>query len=221
MRTSNLLASLPARSLTLAVLAAAAPLAACGDAGSPAPADVDAGAVTPDAPVAPDLAGRWKSACTPMSATQGFVLDFDLQAATWAVDYTVFGDAGCASPFLTVRIEGPYALTAPSAAVPGAWDARFGFTRKAITPHVDAAAQYLGSAGGCGLTGFAVGAARDVSVDGCPNLGQRPIGACDADYDLAKLDGATLTFGSRPADNDMCTPAKRPTALSQVSVTRH
>jgi hypothetical protein len=56
-----------------------------------------------------------------------------------------------------------------------------------------------------------------VGASGCANLGQRPISACAADYDLVALDGDKLTFGNRPADNDMCTEAKRPKALSPLS----
>ncbi len=52
-------------------------------------------------------------------------------------------------------------------------------------------------------------------------MGQRPIAACEADYDLAHVEGERLTFGARPADNDLCTPAKRPVALSKSSTMRN
>ncbi len=49
---------------------------------------------------------------------------------------------------------------------------------------------------------------------GCAGFGQYPGADCPADYDVVKRDGDDLFFGARPADNDMCTAAKRPAALS-------
>jgi hypothetical protein len=223
--------SSPSSKNLLTAIFLALPLAACGSStdSSTAPplTTADAGVGTapdaaPDAGVgtAPDLAGRWKSACTPMSASQWFVLDFDISRSTWAVDYAVFADSGCATKFLTVRIEGPYELGVASSTVPGAFDAKFGFTKKAITPHLPAAADFLASAGGCGAAGFTAGEAKDIGTTGCAGLGQRPISACSADYDIARLDGDVLTFGERPADNDMCSEGKRPKALAAVSSKR-
>ena len=211
--------SSPSSKNLLTAIFLALPLAACGSStdSSTAPplTTADAGVGT-----APDLAGRWKSACTPMSASQWFVLDFDISRSTWAVDYTVFADSACATKFLTVRIEGPYELGAASSTVPGAFDAKFGFTKKAITPHLPAAADFLASAGGCGAAGFTAGEPKDIAATGCAGLGQRPISACSADYDIARLDGDVLTFGERPADNDMCSEGKRPKALAAVSSKR-
>lgn len=185
------------------------------------PADAtDAGADSSPGAIAPDLTGRWKSACTPMSASQGFGLDFDISRSTWSVDYTVFADAACSAKFITVRIEGPYELGAASTSVVGAFDAKFGFAKKSVTPHLAAAADFLASANGCGAAGFTPGQETDISASGCPGLGQRPIAACSADYDIARLEGDVLTFGARPTDNDMCTPDKRPTSLSEVSSKR-
>jgi len=177
---------------------------------------------TPVAPVgsAPQLAGDWISPCTSMSATQAFVLDFDIAEETWAIDYVVYGDSTCTNKFLTVHIEGPYEVGAASKVVAGAYDARFAFTQKTITPHSAGAAGFLESDAGCKLAGFAEGVAKDVSESGCAALGQSPIAGCPADFDLVKLDGDSLTFGSRPADNNMCTEAKRPTALASVSTRR-
>jgi len=168
----------------------------------------------------PDLRGQWQSACAPMSATQAFTLDFDVADETWGLDYVVYGDAACGAKFLTVRIDGPYEIHGASDAVAGAHEARFGFTSKTVTPHSAAAAGYLSSEAGCNLPGFAEGVAKDIGQSGCANLGQRPIAACSADYDLVWVDGDALTFGARPADNDMCTDAKRPTALSTLASKR-
>jgi hypothetical protein len=199
---------------SLLAIAVTAPLAACG--GTQSPDTTPA----PSAPSAPSVIGQWTSACSPMSPTQGAVLDFDIAADTWAIDFTVFADPACAQKFATVHIEGPYTVGAPSSRVSGAHDAVFSFTSKSVTPHLDAAAAFLGSAQGCGQGTFTTGQPTDISATGCAGLGQRPIAACSADYDVVQVDGDRLTFGARPADNDLCTEDKRPTALSPLTSMR-
>ena len=56
--------------------------------------------------------------------------------------------------------------------------------------------------------------ATEVLTEGCPGLGQYPKSQCEADYDLVSVSGDDLRFGSRPADNDMCSADKRPKALA-------
>jgi hypothetical protein len=169
---------------------------------------------------APELAGRWKSDCvaSPQAdgSTQYFDLDFLLDQTTWGLDYVVHGNAECTAPFVKVRIEGPYELTAPSAAVSGAWEGTFSFTKKTVSPGMEAAVGFLEGLPGCGNGVFAVGSETDVLSAGCPALGQYPESSCKADYDLVLRAGDELQFGARPADNDMCTPDKRPATLSPL-----
>jgi hypothetical protein len=188
--------------LTTLALATPAALGACGD-GSNEPAI--------------DLAGRWQSACVDPGSGQALRLHFDLTGETWTLDYETFSDAACAAPLLTVHIEGPYDVTGASAAAPGAYEARFGFTRKTVTPRSDGAAAFLAQA--CGGGSFAAGTATDIA-GGCAGLGMYPIASCAADYDLVARTGNRLQFGARPANNDMCTADKRPTALSPILLTR-
>lgn len=194
---------------------------ACGSPSSPSP---DATTGGEDAAAPPSLAGRWVSDCLPSpqpdGSTQYFQLDFDLGASAWDLDYVVHADDACAVPLVTVSIAGPYALERPSDAVAGAWEARFGFDSKTIRPEVDGLRDFLNSLEGCGEADFETGVAQDVFASGCAGFGQYPASACPADYDLVRLDGDTLQFGARPADNDMCTPDKRPTTLSPVQSRR-
>jgi hypothetical protein len=67
----------------------------------------------------------------------------------------------------------------------------------------------------CGLT---VNLEADISVTGC--AAWRPVAVCGEDHDLLALSDAGLHFGVRPADNDMCTPDKLPTALLPAVVAR-
>lgn len=150
-----------------------------------------------------------------MNPNQAFQLDFKIAKDIWAVDYTVYGDVKGTSPFVTVHIEGPYEIGEPSSVVAGAFDARFGITRKTLLPHHAAAAAFLNGAGGK-VQGFKAGEALDITATGFAPFGQYPVSQVNADYDLVMLDGDKLYFGERPADNDMGTPAKRPRSLAKV-----
>ncbi|MEZ4442714.1 MAG: hypothetical protein R3B72_26705 [Polyangiaceae bacterium] len=201
-------------SLATLTLLAAFTLAGAGCSGTTPPVDES------DGPQAPQLAGRWVSDCTSSpgadGSTQYFRLDFDIAAASWALDYRVHADDRCTQPLVTIHIAGPYEIERPSAGVADAWEARFGFSTKTIRPEVDGLRDYLDSLEGCGTTDFETGVAQDVLTSGCPGLGQYPASSCGADYDIVKLEGDVLQFGSRPADNDMCSPDKRPAELSPV-----
>lgn len=166
----------------------------------------------------PDLEGRWASACIPNGSGQHIQLRFAMTRADWTLDYVTYTDAACTTPFVTARIEGPYAVTGPST-VAGASEGTFRFTRKTLRAHGPAAAGFLSSAQGCGRA-FAADVDVDITAEGCAGLGQRPVAACGQDYDLVSLEGDSLRFGQRPADNDLCTPAQRPTALSPLAMQR-
>lgn len=165
-----------------------------------------------------DLTGRWSSACVPNGSGQYIQLRFAMTRADWTLDYVTYGDAACASPFVTAHIEGPYEISGPSS-VAGASEGTFRFTRKTLRAHGAAAAGFLSSPQGCGRA-FAADTDVDITTEGCAGLGQRPVSACGQDHDLVALDGDSLRFGQRPSDNDMCTPARRPTALSPLAMQR-
>lgn len=173
--------------------------------------------------VAPDISGAWVSPCiaSPQEdgSVQHFDLTFDIGATDWSVDYVVYGDDACAQPFFTVHIDGPYELTAPSTSVSGAWEGTFSFDEKTVTAANASAQGFLESLPSCGTGSFPVDSASDVLTAGCPSLGVYPGSSCPADFDLVLRDATTLRFGNRPADNDMCTPAKRPTMVSEVVLT--
>jgi hypothetical protein len=168
-------------------------------------------------PSSAELAGRWGSACVDPGNGQAFRLLFDLTETTWSLAYEAFADATCATPSLTVQIDGGYALGAESAAVAGAREGRFDFTTKTVTPHNAGVADFLAQA--CGRPGFVAGEAADIT-GGCAGLGAYPVADCPSDYDIVRLDDTgSLHFGARPQDNNMCTPDKRPAALG-VPLTR-
>lgn len=196
-----------------ATLALAPALAACVD------TDQTGTDQPPDDPAqhAPEIAGRWASTCVDPGTGQAIRLTFDISATAWALDYESFGDAACATPVLAVHIEGPYTLTQPSQIVPGAYEGRFGFTRKTVTPRSDGAAAFLAQA--CGGGTFTAGTATDIA-SGCAGLGAYPMTSCPADFDVVARTGDRLQFGARPGDNNMCTEERRPAALSPMMLER-
>lgn len=193
--------------VVLASVVACSPGAPAAPAGAPAPA----------------IEGHWASACTPSpqadGSTQYLVLDFVIGKSDWKLDYVVHADAACTTKLVTVAIDGDYALDRPSNTVANAWEARFAFAHKTITPHVDGLVAALTGAK-CGAKPWKVGEAQDVYEAGCAAFGMYPKATCSADYDLVSLDGAALHFGARPKDNDMCTAAKRPTAIGPLALAR-
>jgi hypothetical protein len=103
--------------------------------------------------------------------------------------------------------EGPWRATGESKQVPGASEASFDFKKKTVTLLAKDAAKGFGM-DGCGLT---LGKAKDVSKDGCSFVAS--VEKYGREFDLLKRDGERLFFGARPADGDMGSEAKRPTAL--------
>jgi hypothetical protein len=179
-----------------------------------------------DAPPAspPSLVGRFvHEGCVPRENADGtqswLKLAGELSPQTWALDIVVFGDDACTTKYATMHIGGPYRIGAPSAAVPGGFEGDFVFAERTITPHVPGFVALLQSYS-CGKAPYAVNEPQDVLERGCPELGFLPLAECKQDYDIVKLDGDTLTFGKRPADNNLCTPDKRPTELSALSFQR-
>lgn len=169
-----------------------------------------------------DLVGTWVGPCFPSPAGDGSFnqLTFRMTEADWDLDYVAHGDEACsgAAKFMTVNIKGPYALGDASDAAEGARQGVFSFTTKTVTAHQDGAVAFLKEA--CGMETLEVGKAADLN-GGCAKLGAYPVADCGADYDIVKLDGATLHFGKRPADNNMCAEDKRPTTFEGgAAVTR-
>ncbi|PTL81623.1 hypothetical protein [Vitiosangium sp. GDMCC 1.1324] len=169
-----------------------------------------------------DLKGRWTSAvCESMPNPDGsktyFKRHFDLQEKQWSLKFETFGDAGCTARLFTARFEGPYTLGKDSEKVAGATEGTFSFGRHYMTAHVQPVADWFQGAQ-CGTGSWKVGEEQETSATGCVFL--RPVAACGLDHDVVKVEGNQLFFGQRPADNDMCTPDKRPTALTAVAVVR-
>jgi hypothetical protein len=142
--------------------------------------------------------------------------EFVFADGRWSLTFTHALDPAMTARTFQFRTGGAYRVAEPSDAVPGAFHAVFDEDWKHVTlltpvPEVAAA---MGMAD-CGLT---VNLEADISDTGC--AAWRPVAVCGQDHDLLALSDDGLHFGVRPADNDMCTPDRTPTALLPAVVAR-
>lgn len=161
-----------------------------------------------------DLAGRWDSAtCEDIlngDGTHSYLQrHFELTDGRWTLNLDAFGDARCEAKLFTARVVGPYTLVRDSEKVTGATEGDFTFSERYLTAHAQPLADAFAQAH-CGTGTWTVGAEQAIP-GAC--LFFKPLTACDSDHDIVKVEGQRLFFGQRPADNDMCSPDKRPQAL--------
>jgi hypothetical protein len=135
---------------------------------------------------------------------------FTFADGTWSLDFALALDPGMNAKVFEFHTTGTYDVLAPSAAVPGAFDMLFREDTKAVT--LRATDPKLVEAFGLAQCNLTPDVKTDISATGCAIW--KPVANCGEDHDLLALDAdQNLYFGVRPADNDMCTPDKRPTSL--------
>lgn len=142
--------------------------------------------------------------------------EFVLADGHWSLTFIHALDPAMTLRTFQFRTGGAYRVGAPSDVVEGAFNTVFDEDWKhltLLTPVADIA-NAMGM-GGCGLT---VNLEADISDNGC--AAWRPVSVCSEDHDLLALSEEGLHFGVRPADNDMCTADKTPTALLSAVVAR-
>jgi hypothetical protein len=135
--------------------------------------------------------------------------EFTFEEGKWTLTFTHALDPEMKMKTFVFRTGGDYWIGAPSKAVAGAFEAVFDEDWKKLTSFIaDPAMAEQFAFAPCGLT---TGVEKDISAEGC--AAWKPVLECGEDHDLLAMDGKGLYFGVRPADNDMCTADKRPTAL--------
>ncbi|SHF31132.1 hypothetical protein SAMN05444339_10516 [Loktanella atrilutea] len=172
-------------------------------------------AMAQDFPTAEDLSaahGTFRSAA-PEPWYGGFgTREFIFADGRWHLIFTQALDPEMTLRTFQFRTGGPFEVGAASTTVPGAFDAIFYENWKHVTLLTEDPAIIAGMGmADCGLT---YNIETDISVTGC--AAWRPVAVCGEDHDLFAMDAAGVYFGVRPADNDMCAPDKRPTALLPV-----
>jgi hypothetical protein len=159
----------------------------------------------------PDVLGAWTSECVP---DRGGSYSDALRFAPddWTLTRSRFSDSGCATPYYTEHIEGPYTVTKKSEAIPGAWEVELGLTEKTLQPQTDAALDYLKTSCPEEIT-FLAGQTTAILEKGCAVLGEKPITQCFSRYDVVSVVDDRLQLGKSAPDVDNCSPAGRPTSL--------
>jgi hypothetical protein len=142
--------------------------------------------------------------------------EFVFADGRWSLIFTHALDPAMTIRTFQFRTGGAYRVGDPSTLVDGAHEVAFDEDWKHLTLLTDVPeiVATMGMAD-CGLT---PNLETDISVTGC--AAWKPVAECGADHDLLALSDEGLHFGQRPADNDMCTPDKRPTALLPAVVAR-
>jgi hypothetical protein len=136
--------------------------------------------------------------------------EFTFDKGAWALRFVFALDPEMKRKVFQFRTGGPYEIGAPSAAVPGAFEAVFFERAKYVTLLTDD--QELIRKMRLADCGLAPNLEVDISAAGCGQW--KPVAQCGEDHDLLAVDAAgKLYFGVRPPDNDMCTADRRPTAL--------
>jgi len=136
---------------------------------------------------------------------------FTFEEGKWTLTFTLGLDPELKMPVFEFRTVGTYEVLEKSEVVPEAFEALFLEDKKYLTLQTDnpELIQAFGL-GACGLIPFEE---ADISDSGCalwPSVQE-----CNEDHDLLSLDAeGLLYFGVRPADNNMCTADRRPTALT-------
>lgn len=140
--------------------------------------------------------------------TYGF-REFSFDQGKWSLRFTLALDPQMQAKVFEFRTYGTYKVLGKSTKA-AAWEAVFYEDEKFVTLLTDNEdlIRAFGFAA-CGLQPFAE---ANISVTGCalwPSVAD-----CREDHDLLALDAeGLLYFGLRPADNNMCTPDRRPESL--------
>ncbi|QPH53246.1 hypothetical protein [Pontivivens ytuae] len=135
--------------------------------------------------------------------------EFVFSDGHWSLDFVHALDPEMTQRTLRFRTGGAYTVTAPSEAVPGAYEAVFGEDWKHVTVLTDDPG--ILQATGLAACDLPFNLEADISAEGC--AAWKPVAVCGEDHDLLALSEEGLHFGVRPADNDMCTADRRPTEL--------
>ncbi|MGI1661947.1 hypothetical protein ACRDNQ_06880 [Palleronia sp. KMU-117] len=142
--------------------------------------------------------------------------EFVFADGQWSLIFTHALDPAMTMRTFQFRTGGAYRVGAASQIVEGAYDTVFDEDWKHVTLLTDVPEIIAGMGmADCGLT---VNLETDISASGC--AAWAPVAVCGEDHDLIALSDEGLHFGQRPADNDMCTADKRPTALLPAVVAR-
>lgn len=137
--------------------------------------------------------------------------EFTFDKGKWTLKFILALDPEMKNEVFIFRTVGTYKVLDKSKTILNAYNAVFVENKKFVTLKTND--QNLIQGFGFAPCDFTKEVEKDISETGCSLW--KSVKDCKQDYDLLSLDKAgKLYFGDRPADNDMCTPEKRPTKLT-------
>jgi hypothetical protein len=140
---------------------------------------------------------------------------FTFDKGKWTLLFTLGLDPELKMQVFTFRTAGTYKVLDKSKAVDHAYNAVFYEDKKWVTLKTDD--QQLIQVFGFASCNITKDIEKDISLTGCSAW--KSVANCPGDHDLLSIDKeGKLYFGERPADNDMCSPEKRPTKLTPAVV---
>lgn len=142
--------------------------------------------------------------------------EFVFADGRWSLIFTHALDPEMTRRTFQFRTGGAYRVGAPSPVVEGAFHTVFDEDWKHVTLLTDV--PEIVAAMGMAECGLVPNLEVDISQSGC--AAWAPVSVCGEDHDLLALGPDGLHFGVRPADNDMCTADRTPTALLPAVVAR-
>ena len=142
--------------------------------------------------------------------------EFVFRDGRWSLIFTHALDPQMTMRTFQFRTGGAYRVGEPSNDAPGAFRTVFNEDWKHVTLLTDVPEIVAGMGmAACGLT---VNLETDISASGC--AAWKPVADCGQDHDILAMSAQGLHFGVRPADNDMCSADRTPTALLPAVVAR-
>jgi hypothetical protein len=136
---------------------------------------------------------------------------FTFNKGKWTLVFTLALDPEMKMQVFQFRTFGTYKVQEKSSKVANAYNALFLEEKKFVT--LKTGDENLIKAFGFAPCNMTKDVEQDISAKGCS--GWKSVADCPGDNDLLSLDkNGKLYFGNRPADNDMCSPEKRPTSLT-------
>ncbi len=136
---------------------------------------------------------------------------FTFEKGNWTLNFTFSLDPEMKRQVFQFRTFGTYKVQGKSSKVANSYNAIFNEEKKLLT--LKTSDENLVKAFGFTPCNMMKDVEQDVSETGCS--GWKSVAECPGDHDLLSLDKeGKLYFGSRPQDNNMCSPDKRPTSLT-------
>lgn len=172
------------------------------------------------------LVGTWKSSACELGIMSSAMLpvsiyyqrEYKFTETDWSATVSIFVDPLCATTALKTNIKGTYTVGNPATAPAGATELDFAYAERRMQLLQPQAALLLNGIMCGGMASWTAGPDVDVSTKGCLPLMPSNVD-CPKEFDIAKLDGTTLTFGARPMTPDGLCKA-RPTTLSTTTLTK-